>query len=143
VPGCRCLQTSDANKGSASLRMRKMCSSWVGKLTFSQRLPTITTLQSSSPLHLRAVAARAPEIWIVGNGHMAAPLADKPARPLQHRPVLIAQHAIRTTYDLLSQWTLFLMRTAQYLTSAWPRPWYEKRRYCRHHHVPSGTCVLS
>ena len=49
---------------------------------------------------------------------------------------------IGTANDLLSLWTLVLMRTAQYLTSAWPRPWYEKRRYCHHHHVPSGTCVL-
>jgi hypothetical protein len=32
---------------------------------------------------------------------------------------------------------------AQYSNSAWPRPWYEKQRYCCRHHVPSDTCVLS
>ena len=33
---------------------------------------------------------------------MAALLADRPTRPLQHRLALVAQHAIWTTYDLLS-----------------------------------------
>ena len=33
---------------------------------------------------------------------MAALFADRPPRPLQHRLVLVAQHAIWTTYDLLS-----------------------------------------
>jgi hypothetical protein len=37
-----------------------------------------------------------------GNRYMAALLADRPTRPLQHRLALVAQHAIWTTYDLLS-----------------------------------------
>jgi hypothetical protein len=61
-----------------------------------------TTLRSSSPLHLQAVAAGAFEIWIFGNQHVAALFTDEPFRSPQHRPALIAQHAIGTTYDLLS-----------------------------------------
>jgi hypothetical protein len=43
-------------------------------------------MTSSSPIYPRALPAGALEIWIIGNHHMAALLADKPARALQHRP---------------------------------------------------------
>jgi len=65
-------------------------------------LPAFTTLQSSRSLQLQAVAAGALETWVFGNRYMAALFADRPTRPLQHRLALVAQHAIWTTYDLLS-----------------------------------------
>jgi hypothetical protein len=65
-------------------------------------LPAFSALQSSRPLHLQAVAAGAPEIWIFGDHYVAALLANKPAWALQHRPALIARHAVWTANYLLS-----------------------------------------
>jgi hypothetical protein len=51
---------------------------------------------SSSPVYPCAPPAGALEIWVIGNNHMAALLADKPARTLQHRSEAVTQHAIWT-----------------------------------------------
>jgi len=75
--------------GNASRRMRRMCSSRVD-----------TT--SSSPVYPCAPPAGALEIWIIGNNHMAALLADKPARTLQHRSEAVTQHAIWTSNNFVS-----------------------------------------
>jgi hypothetical protein len=42
-------------------------------------------MTSGRPIFPRAMRAGAREIWIIGNHHMPALLADKPARALQHR----------------------------------------------------------
>src|ERR1700680_2247544 len=60
------------------------------------------TTKSSRSLHFWAVAAAALEIWVVGDHYAAGLVADEPFRSLQHWPALIAQHAIWTTYNLLS-----------------------------------------
>jgi len=81
---------------------------------------------SRCPFQLPALLAETLEIRISRFYRVATLLANEPAFQFrQHRPEVIAQNAIRTTNDPLSHWALFLMRTAQYLTSAWPRPWYE------------------
>jgi hypothetical protein len=59
-------------------------------------------MTSSSPVYLRALPAGAFETWIIENHHMAALLADKPARALQHRPEAVAQHAIWTSNNFVS-----------------------------------------
>jgi hypothetical protein len=106
------LSISEGNSGSvASPRMHRMCSSWLG-------------IGSCGPFQLPALPTEAFEIRISRFYCVATLLAYEPAfRSRQHWPELIAQDAVRATYDLLSHWTLFLMPTAQYLTSAWPRPW--------------------
>jgi hypothetical protein len=48
------------------------------------------------PPHLRAVAARAPEIWIVGNPYVTAVLADKQAGPLHRQSEVVTQKAVWT-----------------------------------------------
>lgn len=50
--------------------------------------------------NLRAVAAGASEIWIVGNHYVTAVLADKPAGPLHHLSEVIAQNAVWTVLYL-------------------------------------------
>jgi hypothetical protein len=52
------------------------------------------------PPHLRAVAAGAPETWIVGNHDMTAVLADKPTGPLHHQSEVITQNAVWTALYL-------------------------------------------
>jgi hypothetical protein len=59
-------------------------------------------MTSSSPVYPCAPPAGALEIWIIGNHHMAALLADKPARALQHRPEAVTQHAIWTPNNFVS-----------------------------------------
>jgi hypothetical protein len=52
------------------------------------------------PPHLRAVAAGAPETWIIGNHDMTAVLADKPTGPLHHQSEVITQNAVWTALYL-------------------------------------------
>jgi hypothetical protein len=59
-------------------------------------------MTSSGPVYPCAASAGALEIWIIGNHHMAALLADKPARALQHRPEAVTQHAIWTTNNFVN-----------------------------------------
>jgi hypothetical protein len=54
------------------------------------------------PPRLRAVAAGAPEIWVVGNHYVTAVLADKPAWPLHHQSELITQNAVWTVHHVFS-----------------------------------------
>jgi hypothetical protein len=57
---------------------------------------------TSSSLVYRASPAGALEIRIIGNHHMEALLADKPAWALQHRPEVVTQHAIWTSNNFVS-----------------------------------------
>jgi len=63
-------------------------------------------MTSSRPVYPRAPPAGALEIWILGNHHMAALLADKPARALQHRPEVVTQHAIWASNSFVSHFGL-------------------------------------
>jgi hypothetical protein len=56
----------------------------------------------SCPVHLQAVRAGTLEIRVLGNLHMAALLANKPVRPLQHGSELIVQNAVRAAHALVS-----------------------------------------
>src|SRR6266852_3749788 len=63
-------------------------------------------VRSRGVSQLHAIVARALEIWVIGNHYMAAHVADKPRRPLQHRSELIAQNAVWTANYLLSHFEL-------------------------------------
>jgi len=54
------------------------------------------------PPYLRAVAAGAPEIWIVGNHYVTAVLSNKPAGPLHHQSEVITQNAVWTVNYIFS-----------------------------------------
>jgi hypothetical protein len=57
---------------------------------------------SSYPVYLRALPAGAFETWAIENDHMAALLADEPARPPQHRPEAVTQYAIWASNNFVS-----------------------------------------
>jgi hypothetical protein len=68
-------------------------------------------LRSCRPVQLRAVFARALEVWIFGNHGVAALLANVPVRALQHRAELIVECAVRAANDLFyHSWAFHLWR---------------------------------
>lgn len=58
--------------------------------------------ESRGPVYPRTPPAGALEIWIIGNHHVAALRADKPARALQHRPEGVIQLAIWASNNFVS-----------------------------------------